>query len=563
MKRILSAFVWLLIIHFVASRCANIASPTGGPRDTIPPVLIKSYPPTGTTDYKGQEFTLTFSEFVKADQIQQKLIITPRTENKYKVTAKKNTILIKFEEPFKDSTTYNLNFADAITDITENNPAENLSLAFSTGKYIDSLSVAGSIKELFTQKPAKGYLAGLYPYTDTLDFFTDQPIYFTTSNDSGEFAMNYIKDGIYKLLIFRDENRNITFDPETEPHGFIQDSIDLDSAILLSDPINTLLQDVKPIKFINARPTGPYIELKYSKQVDNYNLQPSYLANSITGESKEVIRIYQNERINIGDSIVIYSTAYDSLKNATVDTVKTAFITSNRKPAAFTLRLTSSNSYLTEDYALQIKFSKPIDRVDSTKFYLSLDSTFKEQVHPSFTPNANGTLWTIIPNIKREFLIDTITALQPKDTTEKTEQRRERPGQSAKRLPPILFNIDTAAFISVENDTSLFQQQRIELQESTSFGTVKLSINTNYLSFNIQFLNNKDEVVTSDWNSTQLVIPKIPPGEYKIRALIDTNNDGKWSAGNLLKDLPPEPIYIHPESTEVRENWELELAIEF
>lgn len=569
MRSVFISVFLLVLLDLIFQRCANIASPTGGPRDTIPPILLETNPINGSINYKEQEFTLSFSEFIKADKIQQQLIITPRTENKYKTTIKKNTVILKFEDPFEDSTTYNFNFADGITDITESNPAVNLSLAFSTGNFIDSLSIQGEVIDLFKQEEAKGYLVGLYPTTDSLDYFVHKPTYFTTTNDSGKFKLNYLKSGIYKLLVFNDDNRNVTFDPETEPHGFIKDSILLDSSIQLVKPIATLLQNIKPINFINSRPTGPYIELKYSKTIDNYNIEPKNIKHSLTGESKDVIRIYKSEKTVIGDSISIISIVYDSLNNSSIDTIKTAFIESNRKLSDFSFSAIPSDSYLSDTYSLSIAFNKPVYIFDSTKIYFKKDSLFKETIDSELEWNDNHTHLSLNTTFNRLQLIDTIRSLQPKDTSKakiidaRVRPGQERPGQKQKSLPPIELILDTATFVSIENDSSQLYSLKIPLEESTAYGTIKLTCNTDKKSFIVQLLNGSQKVMYSSRDMKDITFQKVSPAKYFIRVLIDNNEDGKWSAGNLLLNSIPEDIYLHDEETVVRENWVLEIDISF
>lgn len=563
MKKILGPIILVLLIDLCFQRCANIGSPTGGPRDTIPPILLESDPINGSTLFQKQEFALTFSEFVKADKIQQQLIITPITENKYKTTVKKNVVILKFENPFQDSTTYNLNFADGITDITESNPAVNLSIAFSTGDYIDSLQISGEVIDLFKQEQVKSYLVGLYPRTDTLDYFKHKPTYFTTTNDSGKFELSYLKSGIYNLLVFNDENRNITFDPETEQHGFIKDSIRLDTSIHFVKPINTLLQNIKPITFINSRPTGPYIELKYSKQIDEYEIQPSFLRHSLTGETKDVIRLYKSDQVAVGDSIQLIATVRDSLDNQTIDTISTAYIESNRKPTDFSMNVRPTKDSESNEIQYTVVFNKPVYQIDSTKIFFQKDSTFKRAVMPRNTWNANHTLLTLNTQTLKQNLVDTIRKLLPRDTTNSLKDPNRQNAQSNQPLPAIELVLDTAVFVSIEQDSSSFMSLRVPLQESTDFGTVKLTIQTVYPNFNIQLLNKNDEVSHSAWNQKEITFAKVPSGKYAIRALIDNNGDGQWSAGNLLLNTIPEEIYLHKEETVVRENWVLEIDISF
>ncbi len=563
MKDISKAIFLLLIIELIFNGCANIGTPNGGPRDTIPPVLLLSNPVNGTVDFNDKKLRLEFSEFIKADKIQQQLIITPKSENKFKAIAKRNILLLKFDELFNDSTTYNLNFADAVTDITEGNPTVNLSIAFSTGSYIDSLSISGTVFDLFSQEPVESYLVGLYPYSDTLDYFADNPLYFTTTSDSGSFQINYVKTGNYKLLVFNDENRNILLDPETEAHGFITGTIFLDSAFKLTKPIQTLLQNVKPIEFINSRSTGPYVELKYTKTISKYSVQPKSYPTSLIGENKETIRIYRNKISNSGDSIQFISSVSDSLGNITRDTIKTTFIDSNRESSGFSYNVKANGNVLSENQMFHFTFSKPITTYDTTKISFVKDSIFTFYFRPTFIWNSDKTKLSVHTNINKTQFLDSlyssISLFNSKiDTFDTINVVKPRINPKT-----IELNIDNSAFISVENDSSINKSIQLPIEEGTSFGSINLSLSTDKTSFKVEIINNKGIVSYSKWNVYDHAFNKIKPGKYTIRILVDNNLDGIWSPGNLLKDISPEDIYIHPEETAVRENWLLEIDISF
>lgn len=567
MRKILTPVYILIIIDVLFQRCANIASPTGGPKDTIPPILVASTPMNGTRNYKDKEFSLSFSELVQTNSIQQKLIITPLTENKYKAVAKKNTVTLKFEDDFKDSTTYNFNFSDGITDLTESNPAINLSLAFSTGAYIDSMSIEGKVVDLFTQEAASKYLVGLYPVSDSLNFLTDKPIYFTTTNDSGFYKLSYIKSSEYRLLTFKDENGNITLDPETEQHGFIKDTIHLDSAAIVEKNINTLLQNVKPITFINSRPTGPYIELKYSKTINNYSITPNHLKHNIAGEQKDIIRIYRDQNTIAGDSINIYATATDTLANQTIDTVKTAFIDSNKKPADFSYTYEIKDSYLMDSTEINILFNKPVYQVDTSKIYFAKDSMFLYPISPIFKWNHNHTKLNLNTVCRQEKIIDSLLFAQIKyeenDTTLTEEEKNITPEDRMKKISTLDISIDKGAFISIENDTTKAKKLSLPLAKTKEYGALTLSITTLYESFNVQLMNSKNEITHNSWNKRYVKFNDVIPDTYSIRVLIDNDKNGRWELGNLLLNTIPEDIYLHSEETAIRENWVLEIDLTF
>lgn len=560
MKRLFFLILFILLIDLSFQHCANPGRPTGGPKDTIPPTLTYASPVNGTTNFKGEIIELEFSEFINADKLKQKLIITPKTDLKYKSVVKRNKLVLKLENPLKDSTTYNFNFADGLTDITEKNPAVNLSLAFSTGDYIDSMSVKGSVEELLSKEPGKGYTVGLYPYSDTLNFFTQNPIYFTTANDSGIYKMNYLKTGRYKILAFDDDNNNLLLDPDTESHGFLEEIIHLDSPLTLQ-PLRCILQNVKPIKLINARPAGRYVEAKFNKMVNQYKIEPSYLSHNIIGENKDIIRIYKPENINYSDSLISYIQASDSLDNTIQDTVKFVFLQSNRKPAGFSFSTNPSSITLTDNPDFNISFNKPINNIDSSKFKIKADSIFTFTPDLDFTWNYNKTELSINLKLTADSLRDQLSRSIPKDTLQSDSTSTLKSNKPSQRK--LEFTIDKAAFITVENDTS--QVKNIPLQESkdTPKGVLNISVVTDKTSFILQLLSSNDKVAYQTKNEKNISFANVKPGNYKIRVLIDSDKDGNWSFGNLIKNEEPEEIYLHSEETSVRENWVIDMSISF
>ncbi len=557
MKRLFYILIFVTIIDFSFYQCANPGRPTGGPKDTIPPTMLYANPITGTINFSGETIELEFSEYINADKLKQQLIITPKTNISYKSVVKRNRLLIKLNNKLKDSTTYNFNFANGVTDITEKNPVVNLSLAFSTGSFIDSMSVSGSVEELMTKEPGKGYVVGLYPFTDTLDYFTQNPMYFTTANDSGKFKLEYIKTGAYKIIAFNDDNKNFLLDPETESHGFLSDTIMLDSPITIRT-IRCILQNVKPLKLINARPTGPYVEVKFNKQIDSYKIAPTDLYHNIIGENKDIIRIYKSESVNFKDSIQSIVIASDTLGNTVNDTIKYVFIESNRKPASFSYSFDKQKMDLVNNPTINLSFNKPIASIDTTKLFFKSDTTFTYRTSQQISFNENKTKANIQFLLNADSIKSAYERSLPKVTTSSDSLNIKPP----KRTPSIMLFAEKGAFISVENDSS--SNKSIQLAEPTvpKSGTLKISLTTDKTHYILQLLNPKGQVAYSSSNKSSFTL-SVKPDTYTIRILIDSNKNDSWSYGNLLQNEEPEEVYLLPEQTSVRENWEIDLGITF
>ncbi|MGD9327891.1 MAG: Ig-like domain-containing protein, partial [Cyclobacteriaceae bacterium] len=321
MKYIFSlTFLSFVIIYFL-TECASITPPGGGPRDTIPPVLIRSIPEHKSLNFSGNSVTLVYDEYLKIENLNKQLIITPIIQDDYEQKIRRNSIELIFPEPFKDSTTYTLNFQDAIQDITEGNVTEDNVLAFSTGDYIDSLYINGKVMELLTNAAVDDFTVCLYLIDDTLDIFNSPPIYLTKTDKEGKYLIENIKNGTYKLYVYDDANSNLTCDMPREMFGFSSDTIALNGNI---DSIFLKVQnlDMRNIEIQRANASGKYFEIKTNKPLVDYSVIP--MDTSITlyhnfVEDKKTIRFYNN--LDDNDSIQFIFTAIDSLDYTFIDTL--------------------------------------------------------------------------------------------------------------------------------------------------------------------------------------------------------------------------------------------------
>ncbi len=565
MRNLLHIVTILIAGDLIFSRCANPVSPTGGPKDTIPPELILSNPLTGSTNFKQESITLNFSEFINADKLTQNLIITPKSDIKFKHVIKRNQLHIKFEDSFDDSTTYSLNFFDGVTDITEKNPAVNLIIAFSTGSFIDSMQVRGTVRDLLTNEPSDKFIVGLFPNSDTLDFLEHSPTYFTTANDSGEFSLSYVKSGEYRIMAFKDENRNLLLDPKEEAHGFRADTLLLYDSIPPIE-IASLIQNVKPIQIVNNRPIRSYHEIKLSREIDSYQIQPDSIYSSISGTDGDVLRLYNVDQFNYGDSTSIVLTVSDSLSNTILDTLKMVFNEYSGRVTEWNFDLSYPDKTLTNNPLYTIKFNKPVLQSDTSKIFYRADSTF------TLRPDSTTFLWnhnktelqlqtflnkdSIYSRQKKAITLDsTMYSLLGIDTIQQwTPEQSDSLKQLITSKSPIHFVIQPNAFISVENDSSNLKEFKHRKEFVEPFGTLQFTILTDHKSFIVQLLSSNNEVAYQTINDPSPAF-NVRPASYSIRILIDSNGDGKWSFGNLLRDEEPEEVYLFPQAISIRENW--------
>jgi len=586
--------ILITIISIYVSSCANQSSPQGGPRDTIPPIIITSLPENKSLNYTDKVFEFQFDERINADQRISKMIITPRTENKFKVYTKKNLMILTFEENFGDTTTYTLNFADGVGDITENNPVENFSLAFSTGPTIDSIYINGNVKNIYNNLNQKNILIALFDIDDTLNIFTGKPKYFTKTNEEGNYRIENIKNGNYKLYAFLDDNKNLTNEPATEPHGFMSDTLKL-AISLDSVQIKVQLIDASQPRFVRAKTTGRYFDILYNKyckkysfiKIDSTNNLP-IPANHFTN-SNTIIRFYNNDKFKHDtDSLQLAINFYDSLNNQLTDTVFVKFRESKRKKDAFTMKVLPTGKNINENLKLSFTFNKPIKFFNKDSLILKYDTIKVINIPDStYIWNKNKTTLTIqttldksympreIERIKLEIAIaDSILALtqndsllainkdtleiETKNPNQLITQKGQKSSHQRKLKNEIRLYIPETTFISIDNDSSEVKNIKYKFKEVEDFGILSGKITTTYKNYFLQLTDPKYNIIRELKNVKAYKFIEVKPGKYTFRIMIDSNNDGKWSSGNILKNIEPEPVWFYPEVLDIRANWEVE-----
>ena len=212
-----------LVPLFFPLGCANTTTPpTGGPKDTIPPVITKVNPLPGTVNVPthGTKLVFTFDEYVKIKDANC-IFLSPPLEKKPKGTIKGKSVVVSFEEDLAPNTTYTLDLTGAIVDNNEGNPYPGFTLVFSTGERIDSMCLTGIVQDCNTLKPMKGATVLLYKDHADSAVFLQRPVAAAKTDDWGFFSIRNIQDTLYRVYAIKDENNDNKYDPETERVAFL------------------------------------------------------------------------------------------------------------------------------------------------------------------------------------------------------------------------------------------------------------------------------------------------------------------------------------------------------
>lgn len=229
MKKIFRNLLPIIPVAFVlgsvmfSHSCANTTTPpSGGPKDTIPPVITKLNPLAGTINIPTHKtkLELTFNEYVVVKD-PKSLFLSPPLEKSPKFKIKNKSVVVYFENDLDSNRTYTLDVTNAIADNNEGNMFPGYTLVFSTGDRIDSMMVTGTVQDCNTLQPIKGATVMLYKDQADSAVFLKRPDAAMKTDDWGYFCLRNIQDTIYRMYALIDENNNNMYDPETEKIAFL------------------------------------------------------------------------------------------------------------------------------------------------------------------------------------------------------------------------------------------------------------------------------------------------------------------------------------------------------
>ena len=527
MRKILFTILSLAII----SGCAKRGNPTGGPIDSLPPVLVNANPKLNTTNFESEEIRLTFDEFVKLDKVQDQLIISPPLEkNAYEIkplTGVTKKVFLKFIDSLDINTTYTINFGNSIKDNNEGNPLTFFNYTFSTGETIDSLYVKGNISDAYNIETDEYVSIHLYRIDSTLNdsiIYIKQPTYVSNSLDSTSYIFQNLKEGKYHIIAMKDVDNNYFFDPFYDKIGFIDSLITLPKDSIIDFKLfkeeTELIWD-RP-HFINSEKIG----FGYYGKLDLKKIE----INSVIPDSID----YTYTKEEMSDTIYLWlsNNSFDSLNFNLIekDTTKLSTIKFDRKRDTLIDSLNVSAKtvnviHLKESFKLSSNI--PIKKIeDSLISVRDIDS-----ILVPFVSSVNDNLDEI--DIKFE--------VSPSDN------------YRILILPNAIKDIK-----GVTNDTLQFNLTSQSLED---YGNIFLDVIRNTQSkFILHLINQNGDIVREYDNVDQNItynFEYIRPGEYSFRLIEDLNKNNIWDTGNYLQRVKPEPVYYFPSELEVRANWDL------
>ena len=243
-----------LIACFLLESCAKKGRPSGGPKDEDAPLFVTANPPYETINFDKNEIKIEFNEYITLKELTKQLVVSPPLKNNPLITPQgtpSKYITIKILDTLLENSTYIFDFGKSVQDNNEGNQLEKFKYVFSTGSYIDSLSVSGSVTDAFEEKTEKNIKLLLYradsTYTDSL-IYKQKPNYVSSTLDSTVFNFSNLAAGKFYLFALEDKSSDYFFDPKVDKIGIYPRVISIPGDSILEKPIE-LFKEQLPYQF--------------------------------------------------------------------------------------------------------------------------------------------------------------------------------------------------------------------------------------------------------------------------------------------------------------------------
>lgn len=611
MKKIL----YIVAVALLIASCANRGvGPQGGPKDTDPPVPLYSEPEIGALNFHGKHIEVTFNEYLQLNNVASNLMISPPQQNPADVKARGKKLIIQFQDTLHDSTTYTLDFGDAVCDFHERIPLHGYSFYFSTGPEIDTLEHYGYVYDAQTLNPMQGILVGIH--RDTCDTaFTRLPFLRIAKTDSvGGFRIGNIHQGFYRLyavddisrdyrltigeaLAFADTMIYVTLPVVTD--SLSADSLQTDSILTDSIPTDSIPTDtLKDDELLN------HLLLHKAKKE-----KPKGVLSSLFLFKEEQQKLYlQKVNREVQHQVtMLFSAAPDSLMtwrmlrpsevdptwvdSAWVDPTPHIYPAFSTKGDTVTFWLTDSVSIAQDSLFFEARYRytdslyRPAWMTDTIRAIWRAPR-LTAKAREAKEREARNKRLELKTNARKGFEIyDTLrlTCSTPLAVIpQEAFHLYERIDTTLKPVPfafapydtlPMRFSlladlqpggeyelkIDSAALYDVYGTTHVAASYPLQVKTPADYSTLRVFLKPFEPKARIQLMNGKDEVVRElPAVEEGTFFEHLKPDTYYMRLYLDENGDGKWTTGSWEHKRQPEKIFYYPDKIQTKSNWDFE-----
>lgn len=598
----------LIVGGLLLAACASIGRPDGGPRDTEPPVVLRSTPSQGEKNVKSQKISIYFNENVQLDNPGSKIAISPAQIQQPSISFNGKHVSIELKDSLIPNTTYTIDFSDAISDLNEGNALEGYSLAFSTGEEIDSLSISGMVLQADNLEPAQGMLVGVYTSDADSAITTLRFDRITRTNQLGQFSVRNLAAGTYQLFAINDINNDLHWD-RSEDIAFYGEPITPSAFITQT---SDSLQGSDGTDSIMSRQVVEFVPNNILLSWFNENYKPQYLKN-YNRNDRRILSLEMNAPVDSLPSLTIIGIGSKSVRQPLSDV---ALLSRSANGDTLNYWLTDTTIIASDSLLIETRYRRvdSLDNIiwhtDSLKFNVKgRRGKQKEDAHIRTLQDKIDSIHVISDTIP----IDTFALMQPavflninlqnsvQDINKPLLFSTERPfakldvnGIRLEMMPDTLWIPVEEDPKPVEADSTWRKNLMIDhkwtpgmkyrlqidsLAVSDPYGVYNRNVSLEFkvrniddysnLIFNIVGLESDSvdayvEIITS----ADVPLTKAPvingradlnfllPGTYYARLFIDSNHDGVYTSGSLTDNRQPEEVYYFHKKLNLKKNWD-------
>ena len=601
----MNRYIYIIGIFFLLlASCANRGQgPQGGPRDSIPPAILKEVPVNGTLNFNAKEILVYFDEYIQMNDVQKHVLISPPQQTPPEVKAIGKHMSVVFQEELQDSTTYTIDFGAAICDYNEKTPIEGYVFSFSTGDVIDSLAISGTIYNAANLDPVTEVLVGIHrnPHDSA---FTSLPFSrITRANSEGHFTIHNIQPGTYRIYALNDISRDYLYQPgeafawsDSLINPYCEVDVHTDTIWRDTLAIDPLSGDTLFTRLVDSTFIHPVTHFYPDSLVLFYfeeDKQRHYFQRILRDEQHAFTLLFAAPQDSMPIIRALRPSEVDSLGNdsAWVNFLDYAIVQTSPHLDTITFWLTDSIAISMDSIYLQMQHlvsDSLYNLVPQTDTLLAVyrHPRLSEKAMETYLRNKQSRRLTFKSNASNKFEVyDTISItsdfpldsihthmihLSHKvDTTFRPLPFQLLPHDSIgmtyhllASLQPeqtYLLKIDSAAIRDIYGVTNDSIAYNIRLKALNEYASLMVKLTHYDPQARIQVLNDKDQDLRE--------LPARPEGTkfeylaastFYLRMYIDRNNDGKWTTGDWLLHRQPEPVYYYPSKLKLRANWDFE-----
>ncbi|OYZ32254.1 MAG: hypothetical protein B7X86_05330 [Sphingobacteriales bacterium 17-39-43] len=504
-------------------------SPTGGPKDSIPPGIVNEVPKNFTKNFTAKKIEIEFNEFVKLSNEYTEISISPAMDIPPVFKVKKENLEIEFKQELEANTTYSINFGKAIADVNESNILKNYSYVFSTGNEIDSLSISGKVINSLTKEKQKDVTVFILPVSQDSLFGKKKASVFNITDTAGTFKLSNLREDTYKLYALLEQGGDRIYNGQNEEIGFLQNPIKL-----TKDTSGIVLQVFKEypnvliVKDRSIEGDGR-ISLTFNRPIINPTIniiEPASIDQNKTVEfslTRDSATIWIPE-LNFDSIDVVVNSAGKALDTVTLrrnkrDTYIKSLVASDNL----------SGSKIRPGSELILKLSSPIQSYQESQITLLEDSIPAKGYQIVKDPKSLRTYSLKYPwKLKKQYIL----------------------------------KLAENAFTDVLGTKSKVYSKKFELDIDDNYGSISINVSVpdTTKTYLVQWLNERKEILkqNSIKKNTLLNYIRYPTAKYLIRVIYDDNDNGEWDTGNVKEGRQPEKTWNFDKTISLRPNWDLE-----